>query len=253
MKRERYGPWAVVTGASSGIGREMAILLAREGLKLVLVARRAEELKALAATLGPTEVRVLPVDLAIPGGAEQVLAHTADLPVGLLVNSAGFGSGGELLAQDIAQEAAMVDVNCRAVLELTYGFAKRFVAQRRGGIVLLSSIVAFQGVPRSANYAATKAYIQSLGEALSEELAGTGVDVLTAAPGPTHSGFGARAGMRMGQAETAEKVAKGILDVLGRKRQVAPGLLSKVLLGSLMTAPRFLRVRIMKAIMQSMT
>ncbi len=247
---QRYGPWAVVTGASFGIGREIAVQLAAAGLSLVLVARREDALAKLAATL-PTETLVIPLDLAAPGAPSSLLARTAALPVGLLVNAAGFGSGGAFLDTDPVAESQMVDVNCRAVLELTHGFARRFAAQRR--IVLFSSIVATQGVPRSANYAATKAYVHSLAEALADELAPHGVDVLASAPGPTDSGFAHRAGMTMANAESPVRVARDTLAALGRRRLVVPGSLAKLLTAGLAVTPRFLRVQIMKQVMKSMT
>lgn len=156
----RYGEWAVVTGASSGIGREIARELASRGMRLLLVARRALELEQLKAQLSAQqqiEVTCLPLDLSLPGAAAAVRAAAEHRNTGLLVNAAGYGLGGNFLDHSPADEAAMVDLNCRALMELTHHFGSRFAAQRRGGIILLSSIVAFQGVPRSANYAATKA------------------------------------------------------------------------------------------------
>ena len=117
--------------------------------------------------------------------------------MGLFVASAGFGTSGPLLECDLNQELNMVDVNCRALLQLSVLFGRRFAARGRGGLVLLSSLVAFQGVPRSANYAATKSYVQTLAEGLHLELAARGVDVLASAPGPVLSGFGARSRMKM--------------------------------------------------------
>jgi hypothetical protein len=248
--RDRYGDWAIVTGASSGIGREMALQLAARGLKPILVARSASALEALAAQ---TQGLALPLDLSAPHAPSELLERLSDRKVGLLVNAAGFGSGGAWIQSRLPDELSMLDVNCRAVLELSHFFARQFAAQRRGGIVLLSSIVSYQGVPFSANYAATKAYIQSLGEALAEELAPYGVDVLTAAPGPTASGFAARAGMVMKDADSSARVAAEIVSALGRRSRVVPGARGKFLTAALSTAPRFLRVKIMKAIMQGMT
>lgn len=252
----RYGEWAIVTGASSGIGREIARQLAARGLNVALVARRNHELEVLREEItasGKAQAIALPVDLAQPGAPASVANALAKLSTGLLVNAAGFGLGGPFLENTLTEESSMIDLNCRALMELTHRFGTRFAAQRRGGIILFSSIVAFQGVPRSANYAATKAYVQSLGEALGDELSAHGVDVLVSKPGPTHSGFAARAGMNLGKAERAEEVASATLAALGRQRSVTPGWLSKFLLGSLMTAPRPVRVQIMKAIMRSMT
>jgi short-subunit dehydrogenase len=120
-------------------------------------------------------------------------------------------------------------------------------------VVLLSSLVAFQGTPYSANYSASKAYIQTLAEGMGHELKADGVDVLSVAPGPINSGFAARANMNLGQAMTPEVVARVSLAALGRQRTVRPGWLSKLLGWTLSTAPRFMRVQIMGAIMANMT
>ncbi|MEL6341026.1 MAG: SDR family NAD(P)-dependent oxidoreductase, partial [Myxococcota bacterium] len=147
----------------------------------------------------------------------------------------------------------MLNVNCGAALTLTHYCARRFVEQRRGGIVLLSSIVAFQGVPRAAHYAATKAYIQSLAEGLRVELRPHHVDVLASAPGPVDSGFAKRADMQMAATVTPEQVARGTLQALGRRLTVRPGLLSKILELGLSMLPRRWRVRVMTVVMEGMT
>ncbi len=149
--RQRYGPWAVVTGASSGIGRGLAVELARCGLSLVVVARRAEILEELANELhllGAPEVRVISADLGTAHGVEQVQKNTADLDVGLLVASAGFGTSGDFLDSPAEAELEMLAVNCRAVLALSHSFGRRFVQRGGGGLVLLGSIVGFQGSAR---------------------------------------------------------------------------------------------------------
>lgn len=254
--KKTYGPWALVTGASDGIGREIAVQLAEAGLHLVLVARRREILESLAGDLASrsgVEARVVAADLGRPEGVETVVSATADLDVGLLVAAAGFGTSGPFLASDLTTELEMVDVNCRAVAALSHHFGQRFARRGCGGLVLMSSIVAFQGVPRSANYAATKAYVQSLAEGLRSELARYGVDVLASAPGPVHSGFAERAGMQMGKALSPDAVARGTLAALGRRGTVRPGWLSKLLGGSLALLPRWGRVRIMTAVMGGMT
>jgi short-subunit dehydrogenase len=252
----RYGPWAVVTGASDGIGRELARQLAAAGLNLVVVARRPEPLEQLAEEarrVHGIEVRVVPADLSTPAGTAEVEAWAADLPVGLLVAAAGFGTAGAFLDGELQQELELVDVNCRAVAALAHHFGGRFARQERGGLVLFSSLVAFQGVPRSANYAASKAYVQSLAEALRLELAPLGVDVLASAPGPVASGFARRARMQLGMTASPEEVARGTLAALGRRGTVRPGWLSKVLGWSLALLPRWGRVRMMGLIMRGMT
>lgn len=253
--RTRYGPWAVVTGASSGIGRETALALAEAGLNLVLVARGREVLEEMAVDLASRhgiEARALPADLAPGTGAEEVEAATRDLDVGLLVAAAGFGTSGPFLDSSPEREMEMLDVNCRAPLRMSLHFGRRFAARGRGGIILMGSIVGFQGTPLAANYAATKAYVQTLAEALHAELAPLGVDVLASAPGPTNSGFAGRAGMRMGAALASADVARKTLDALGRRSTALPGALSKVLAYSLAPLPRWARVRVMGRVMGGM-
>ncbi len=254
--RARYGPWAVVTGASDGIGRAMAQWLAAAGLNLVLVARRREVLEPLATDLMAqygVETRVIAADLALASGVEAVAVGTGDLDVGLLVAAAGFGTSGRFIDSPLEQELDMSDVNCRAVTALVWHFGRRFAAQRRGGMVLMSSLLAFQGVPYAAHYAATKAYVQTLAEALHVELAPLGVAVVASAPGPVYSGFATRARMRLGMGLRPGDVAGATLDALGRRGTVRPGALSKTLEGALILLPRWARVRVMGTIMAGMT
>lgn len=253
---ERYGPWAVVTGASDGIGRAFAHALAASGFSVVLVARRTAVLQALADELGRrhgTSSVVLAADLGTAPGRSALAAGTADLDVGLLVAAAGFGTSGPLLEASLAGEAEMLAVNCGAVLAQAHEFGTRFAARGSGALVLLSSVVAFQGVPRAANYAATKAYVQTLAEGLRQELRPRGVDVLACAPGPVRSGFAARARMELGATVSPDTVARGALAALGRRTTVHPGGLSKVLMASLRTLPRSGRVRAMAQVMGGMT
>ena len=259
MKRgflERYGPWAVVTGATSGIGRETAIELARMRFDLVIVARDEDALASLAQLLSDHyEVRVIVAcaDLGTEEGIRSALTTTVDLDVGLFVASAGFGTSGRFLDSDVETERELLRVNCAAVLAMTHDYARRLADRGRGGIVLLGSIVGFQGAPKSANYAASKAYIQSLAEALHIELKSDGVDIVVAAPGPTRSNFARRAKLQMGATVQPEVVARQTLTALGKRMTVRPGWLSKFLGHSLRLAPRSLRVRIMGSIMNGMT
>ena len=248
----RYGPWAVVTGASSGIGRAFADELARRGLALVLVARRDDALRRLAATL-PTETHIVATDLGADTGLAAVENATADLDVGLLVASAGFGTSGSFIDSALDDELDMLAVNGRAGLHQAHYFGRRFAERGRGGIVLLGSLVGFQGTPNAAHYAATKAYVQTLGEALHVELAPRGVDVVVSAPGPVRTGFADRADLRMGAALRPEEVVGPTLAGLGRKQTVRPGLLTKVLTAGLATVPRWAKVHVMDRVMGGMT
>ncbi|MEM0999580.1 MAG: SDR family NAD(P)-dependent oxidoreductase [Bacteroidota bacterium] len=254
--RTGYGPWAVITGASSGIGRELALRIAEAGLNIAVVARRRKLLDELAAEAESNygvESLVIEADLGDADGISAVCGATGHLEIGLFVAAAGFGTSGELLKSSVAVEMNMLQVNCAALLALTHHFGRLMVARKRGGIILLSSLVGFQGVPYAAHYAATKAYVQSLGEALYLELKGEGIDVLSAAPGPVNSGFASRAGMQMGKALTPADIGGPILKALGRRSTVLPGFMTKFLVGSLRLLPRWGKVRVMRAVMGGFT
>lgn len=249
--KTRFGPTALITGASDGIGRAFADALAAQGFDLVLVARRETVLQALGRDLSTrhgVRVDTIAGDLSAPGTVADILARTERTPVGLLVASAGFGSIGPFLSQDAATEASMVDVNCRSVVELTHGLASRMAKTGTGGVVLLSSIAAFSGAPFSATYTATKGFVQSFAEAIAVELRPRGISVLAVAPGPVDSGFASRARMHVGRAETPETVARVALAALRRGGTVRTGFLAKLLGWMLVITPRWGRVRIMEQI-----
>lgn len=251
----RFGAYAIVTGASDGIGRATALALAARGQNLVIVARRQAALEALAAEARAAhgvDVRVLAVDLAAPEALWTLAAATESLDVGLVVAAAGYGSAGRFLDADPATDADMLAVNCRVVLEICHRFGRRLAARGTGGLVLYSSIVAFQGVPYSATYAATKAFVQTLAEGLGPDFARSGVSVLAVAPGPVRTGFASRARMAMGATDDARTVARETLAALGRRRLVRPGPLSRLLGWGLGVLPRPLRSTIMGQIMKGM-
>ena len=253
--RRRFGPTALITGASDGIGRAIAVQLAEQGFDLILVARGRTALRELALDLGVrfgSEVAVIPIDLSAPDAVATILEETKGAQIGLVVAAAGFGSVGPFLHQDMASEINMVDLNCRSVVELAHGFGQRLAQQGRGGIVLFGSLVGFQGAPLSATYAATKGFVQSFAEGLAPELAAQGVNILSVAPAQVGTGFAARAGMQMGKAATPEAVAKGALAALGKRGTVRPGFLAKFLGWSLAMLPRWGRVQIMGIIMKGM-
>lgn len=253
--KRRFGPTAVITGASDGIGRAFALHLAERGFDLFLVARRADVLREMASDLGSrygVQVRALTLDLSDPAAVTDLMLQTEHTSVGLVVAAAGFGSIGLFLEQDVTTENNMIDLNCRAIVELTSGFGRRMIAQKRGGIVLFGSLVGFSGAPYSATYAATKGFVQSFAEGIAAEMRPFGVDVLSVAPGPVGTGFAARAGMKMGRAATPDTVARSALAALGRQTTVRPGFLAKGLGWSLAMLPRWARVRVLGAIMKGM-
>ncbi len=252
----RYGPWAVVTGASEGIGRAFAEQVAACGLNLVLVARRGERLNWLAKHCEAEHhvaARVVAADLSCGQGRAALAQATRDLDLGLLVAAAGFGTSGPLLKADLEVEHQMLELNCFTLLEQCVSFGNRLAGRGGGGIILMASLVGWQGVARSAHYSATKAYVQSLAEALHVELKPLGVDVLSSAPGPVRSGFGARANMLMGTADQPATVAKASLNALGRQATVVPGAFGKLLTYSLLPLPRSARVNILARVMGGMT
>jgi hypothetical protein len=222
--RERYGDWALVTGASSGIGAAFARALAREGLSVVLAARREERLRGLAAALEKEPgvgTRVVPVDLAAPEGAERLAAAVSDLEIGVLVNNAGVGLAGRFEGQEVARLREMVQVNCTAPMELTRRLLPGMRARGRGAVVFTGSQAARQPLPLHAVYAATKAFDGFLGEALWAELRGSGVDVLVVEPGSTETEFQQVAGEIPHAGQPPEEVVAVALERLGRQPSVS--------------------------------
>lgn len=254
--KTRYGEWAIVTGASSGIGLELATQLASAGFNLVINSRNSDklqEVKKLLTTDNNIEIKIVASDVSETEGIDKIIQTTQGLHVGLLVVSAGYGSSGNFIDSSLHSEINMLRVNCEALLSLTHYYSQQFVQQKRGGIILMSSMVAFQGTPYAANYAATKAYVQILAEALATELKPKGIDVLAAAPGPVDSGFSQRANMKMSISLTPQQVGVPILQALGKKTTVLPGFLTKLLVYSLRTVPRWGKIKIMEKVMGGMT
>ncbi|MBL8722139.1 MAG: SDR family oxidoreductase [Myxococcales bacterium] len=202
-------PVALVTGASSGIGKDLARVFARENHDLVIVARGEERLRALAGELPSTKVTVIPADLGAPGAPAEIFAacEAAGVTVDVLVNNAGFGSNGAFLDLDLEREAQMIDVNCTALLRLTHLFGTGMRARGRGKILNVGSTAGFQPGPFMATYYASKALVVSFSEALSDELAGTGVTVTCLCPGPVATEFADRAGNARSKLFQSTKVA----------------------------------------------
>ncbi len=253
--KNKYGCWAIVTGATSGIGLELATQLATAAINLVIVSRNAntlQEVERKLKAIANIEIKIVVADVSEPNGIGSIIQATNGLDIGLLVASAGFGTSGNFIDSNLQTEINMLKVNCEAVLSLTHYYSQLFVQQKRGGIILMSSMVAFQGTPYAANYGATKAYVQSLAEALSVELKPHGVDVLAVAPGPVESGFSKRANMSMAKTMTPSQIGIPILRALGKQTTVLPGFLSKLLAYSLRTLPRWGKVKIMGIVMHGM-
>ena len=225
----RYGPWALVTGASSGIGEAFARQLSQKGVHVVLVARREERLNTLADALRTDGVEALPVtaDLATDEGLADVVTACEGLDLGLLVLNAGFGLKGAFCDIALEQQRNMVKVNCLATLELVHRLGVPMRERKRGGIVITSSTAAWQGTPWSAAYAASKSFGLLLAEGLAVELKEHGIDVLALCPGATDTEGPKRTGVDPdrvpGPIMSPANVAACALLALGRAHVVVPG------------------------------
>ncbi len=224
MNKTWQGQWALVTGASSGIGAEFAKQLAAAGTNLVLTARRLDRLEALATALRTShgiQVETFAADLENPAAPAQVHAFTQSrgITIGLLINNAGFGSFGEFHQLDAAREIAMVQVNCAAVVALTHLYLPEMIQRRKGDILILASTASFQPVPFLATYAATKVFDRYFAEALAEEVKTYGIRVCALCPGATKSEFFQVSEMpTMKQEEPAEVVVERGLRALAAGR-----------------------------------
>ena len=227
---ERWrGKWALVTGASAGIGSAFAKELAAGGTNVVFVARRRERLDELAAQFvaqGGVSAEIFAADLASPDAPEKILNFTREkgIKIELLINNAGFGAYGEFPIVELSRQLEMVSVNISAVVRMTHAFAQPMMERRRGDILIVSSTAAFQPVPYMAVYAATKAFELHFAEALAEEMSAHGIKVCALCPGSTVSEFHsiAREPKRIQRRqETAEKVARTGLEALAAGRSYA--------------------------------
>ena len=240
------GKWALVTGASAGIGLALAKQLAAGGTNLVLTARRADRLKDLAADLSKHDIRVeiCPSDLTRPEAPTEIHAFTANkgIEIELLINNAGFGAFGYI--QDIppARSLEMIQVNCSAVVHLTQLYVPAMVERRHGNILIVSSVAAFQAVPFNSVYAATKAFDLIFAQGIAEELREFGVQVCALCPGSTTTEFQevARQPDRVFRsAETADKVARVGLEALAQgKSYVISGARNRFMVEAERLAPR---------------
>jgi uncharacterized protein len=240
--KERYGPWALVTGASSGIGAEFARQLARAGLNLVLVARRKARLDELAHQIEEhdrIQVRTVRADLSRPYFIADILSATRAIEIGLLVNNAGFGLAGNFLDHRLQDEAALLNVNCRAPLVLTHVFGRKMARRKIGGIIFVSSVSSYIATPFEASYAASKVYELFLAQSLRYELRKHGVDVLALCPGVTNTEFHDLAGIRPVAAMPVEPVVAAALQKLGKRSAVVTGWHNRMLVFCLRFVPRW--------------
>jgi len=224
----------LITGASAGIGTELARVFAANGHRLALAARRADRLDAIAGEIttgGGKPPILIPCDLRDRDAADKIEAalRAADVEVEYLVNNAGFGLFGEAIELDRAEQLGIIDVNIRALADLTLRFAPS-VIRHRGGILNVGSIAGFLPGPGMATYYASKAFVISFTEALRQELKQHGVRVTVLCPGPVPTEFQARAGFRPGfdsailDVSAADVAGQGYRGLMANKRAVLPGL-----------------------------
>lgn len=242
--RQTYGPVALVTGASSGIGLAFAEELAARGFDLVLTARRTDRLEALAARLHSSlgvRARVIGADLADPAAPARILEQTDGIDIGLVISNAGFNIKGRYETKEASAMAKMLTVNCHAPMQLAHGFIPRLKARaaagRGGGIVFTASVEGLIGCPYSTAYSASKALVVALGEGLWGEMLDTGVDVLTLCPGATESeATEGMAGLR--DLQPAAEVARLALDNLREGPTFVPNAHYRQMFEHLRSQPR---------------
>lgn len=247
------GKWALVTGASAGIGRALAEELAASGTNLVLTARRRDRLEQLASTLGNkhgVRTEIVVADLARPEAPGQIYTFLKGkgIEIELLVNNAGFGAYGAFHESELSRDLEMVQVNCAAVVKLTRIFLPEMVARKHGDILIVASVAGYQAVPYISLYAATKAFDLNFAVGIAEEVRRHGVNVCALCPGSTTTEFREVAGQpprTFRGAETAEKVARVALNALAKgKSSVISGFNNRINVEGQRLTPRRLVTRI---------
>ncbi|MBU1096069.1 MAG: SDR family oxidoreductase [Bacteroidetes bacterium] len=231
--KNKYGKWALITGASSGIGKSYAYYLAEKGLNLVLVARRIELLNEIKNDLtkkNNVDVRVIIADLSSRSGIEKVIIDCADFEVGILINNAGFGKTGIFTNNSAELIEDMINVNCLAPTLLTNHFVKKMILNRKGAIIFLGSVVANLPVPYMSLYSATKSFNLALGKTLWYEFRKYNIDVITVNPGSTSTefdGLGIKNNNKF--VRKPDQVVKTTFLALGKKQTVTDGKINKLL------------------------
>ncbi|MDH5528833.1 MAG: SDR family NAD(P)-dependent oxidoreductase [Paracoccaceae bacterium] len=232
---EKYGKWAVVTGASSGIGREFAKELATAGKKIVLVARTEATLRQTLEDDLDASHRIVVADLSTPEGLQALDDETRKLDVGLVVHSAGLAHAGGFLEESPKIDAALQAIHITATVEIARLFGERLVNRGGGGLILVSSGFGFAPIPYAAVYGAAKAFVISFGEALAVELRSKSIDVLIVIPGATKTNMSVKLAEQIDMSKVPmphgdpRKVARVGLAALGRKDSVVPGGMNKIM------------------------
>jgi short-subunit dehydrogenase len=248
-------PTALVTGASGGIGLDLARIFAREGYRVVLVARNQKRLDEIAAELRPAETQVIAIDLSLPGAPEDIQRKVPKVDV--LVNNAGFALFGKFRDNSLAEELNMMQLNMTALVVLTKLYLGGMIAAGGGKIMNVASTAAFQPGPLMAIYYATKAFVLSFSEAIANELEGTGVTVTALCPGPTATGIQERARMQNSGLVKGKKIMDartvaeaGYRALMAGKTVEIPGVMNKLLAQSVRVSPRRMVTKIVRGMQE---
>lgn len=257
LEKENYGEWAVVTGASSGVGKEIAQELASKGFNLVLIARDTNRLNAIASDMESNfhiQTKILSIDFAKKDTFDEIIKCCKDLEVGILINSAGYALHGTFVDHTLQEELDLLQVNSTMPLMLAHHFSKQMKERGKGAIVFLSSIMALAGASGWASYNASKAHNLILSEGIGEELKHYGVDVIALTPGSINSGFQERSGTKnLSIALSPKKVAKCGLWMLGcKKRTHTAGFINKIIALSTRLTPRRMNSKIFSFVVKQL-
>ncbi len=244
-------PSALITGASTGIGLELARVFAREGYDLVLVARNQKRLDEIAADLRPASVKVIARDLSLADAPEEIQRLVPQVEV--LVNNAGFGSFGKFASSSLPEQINMMQLNMTAPVILTRLYLAGMLAARKGNIMNVASTAAFQPGPLMSVYFATKAFLLSFSEALANELEGTGVTITALCPGPTATEFQERGKLQNSRLVKDKKIMDartvaeaGYRGMMAGKTIVIPGVLNKLMTQSIRVSPRSVVTKVVR-------
>ena len=237
IDKKRFGPWALVTGASSGIGREFARQIAASGINVVLVARREALLDEVGRAIAKdfkVQYRTVVADLSQAGFLENLAKATDDLDIGLVVSNAGTGNPGEFLKIDREELESLLRLNTLAHLDIAHHFGQKLASRGRGGLLLVGAMGASNGLPYMANDGAAKAYVHSFGEALHVELKPLGVHVTLLPPGPTETPVIAKLGlspdtMPMKPMKVEQCIFEGLKALEENRSMIIPGRLNRIM------------------------
>jgi uncharacterized protein len=241
-----YGDWALVTGASSGIGEIFSRKLAAAGMNVVLIARRKERLEKLANELSEKhniETRVVCADLSDENETKDIINTVADLEIGMLVNNAGILNTGNFLDNNLEDEIRLINTNCKSYIILTHGLGNKMRERNKGALIFLSSLTAVTAISRWGNYAASKGFDLQFAEAMDAELKDTNIDVLALCPGLTRTELVKISKFNNFITMNVDDVVNIALNKLGKTNLVVPGIINKINFFLTRLNPRFMNTK----------